>query len=46
MLTRQMVMQADRWTADPSEAAQERISRLNTESHRKARTWLGEKEAS
>jgi hypothetical protein len=42
MLTRQMVMQADGWKTEPSEAAQERISRLNTESHRKAREWLGE----
>ncbi len=31
----------DRLAAEPSQAAQERASRLNTESHRKARTWLG-----
>ena len=42
MLRRLMVLLADRLVSEPSQAAQERISRLNTESHRKARAWLGE----
>jgi hypothetical protein len=42
MLRRLMVLLGDRLPTEPSQAAQERISRLNTESHRKARTWLGE----
>jgi hypothetical protein len=45
MLRRLMVLLGDRLTTEPSEAAQERVSRLNTESHRKARTWLGQDEA-
>lgn len=32
----------DRMPAAPSEAAQRRAHQLNSESHRKARSWLGE----
>jgi Ribbon-helix-helix protein, copG family len=42
LLARTVALLGDRMAAQPSQGAEERASRLNTESHRKARAWLGE----
>jgi hypothetical protein len=44
LLARTVALLGDRMAAQPSQGAEERASRLNTESHRKARAWLGEDE--
>ena len=42
LLAHLLALLGDRLPAEPSQSAEERASRLNSESHRKARTWLGE----
>jgi len=42
LLARLLALLGDRLPAEPSQGAEERASRLNSESHRKARAWLGE----
>jgi hypothetical protein len=42
LLARLLALLGDRMPAEPSEGAEQRASRLNSESHRKARSWLGE----
>lgn len=42
ILARMLALLGDRMPSEPSQVAEERASRLNTESHRKARAWLGE----
>lgn len=42
LLARMAALLGDRMPAEPSQGAEARASRLNTESHRKARAWLGE----
>jgi len=42
IVARMLALLGDRMPAEPSQGAAERASRLNTESHRKARAWLGE----
>ena len=42
LVARLLALLGDRMPAEPSQGAEERASRLNSESHRKARSWLGE----
>jgi hypothetical protein len=42
LVARMLALLGDRIPPAPSQAAEERASLLNSESHRKARTWLGE----